>query len=333
MSDAILVTGASGFIGSRLVERLRGLDLTVHVLTRTSAGAARLHEMGCHVFGGDVTLPDSVVPALRDVGTVVHCAVGGSDLVQAREINVQGTVSLLDAAKRAGARRFVHLSSVVAHGRDWPPLLDESAPLKLAGDHYAVSKAESEHAGFERARSIGIEFVVVRPTIVYGPRSGRILMDFARVDLERIKLIDGGAGLANMIYVDDLVDGILLASQHPAAANEAFLMSGEHPVTWREYFTMLARMCAKPSPPSVGRTRARIEAWGSKWHFRFTRYPRRIEDTDFPLMMQPSAVSIAKAQRLLGYTPRVSLGEGMRRTEAWLREVGRLPPAPTREAA
>jgi len=79
--------------------------------------------------------------------------------------------------------------------------------------------------------------------------------------------------------------------------------------------------------------RARLEAWGSKWHFRFTRYARRIDDGDFALMLQPSAVSVAKAARLLGYAPRTSLAEGMRRTESWLREVGHLPPIAGREAA
>ena len=333
MNDAVLVTGASGFIGSRLVERLRELDRPTHVLTRTHAAGERLHAAGCRVFLGDVTLPDSLAAVVRGVGTVIHGAVGGGDLTQAREINVQGTLNLLEAAKRAGARRVVFLSSVVAHGRNWPAVLDETAPLKFVGDHYAVSKAEAERAGFDRARTLGIEFVVVRPTIVYGPRSGRILIDLGRVDLERVKLIAHGAGLANMIYVDDLVDGILAAADHPAAANEAFLMSGERPVTWREYFAPLAAMCRKPPPPTVGTARARLEAWGSKWHFRFTRYPRRIEDTDFALMIQPSAVSNAKACGMIGYAPHVSLADGMRRTEAWLRASGHLPPSGEREAA
>jgi nucleoside-diphosphate-sugar epimerase len=331
--NATLVTGATGFIGGRLVERLRECHTSTHVLVRTSAAGERFRASGCEVFLGDITLPHSLASAVTGCKTVIHCAVGGSDLQQAREINVEGTLNLIDAAASLGVRRVVHVSSVVAHGRDWPLVLDESAPLHFEGDHYAVSKAESERAGFERARSAGIEFVVVRPTIVYGPRSGRILVDLDRVNLERIKLIGGGDGLANLIYVEDLVDGLLAAAEHPQAANEAFLMSGESPVPWRNYFAELARMCRKPPPPSIGVSRAHAEAWWSKWHFRFTRYPRRIEDTDFALMCQPSAVSIAKARRLLGFAPRVSLVEGMRRTEAWLRATGFLAPASGKLAA
>jgi hypothetical protein len=92
-------------------------------------------------------------------------------------------------------------------------------------------------------------------------------------------------------------------------------------------------MCDKPPPPALGRAQARLEAWASKWHFRFTRYPRRIEDTDFPLMLQRSAVSIDKAARMLGYAPRFDLASGMRETERWLRERGSLPERLEHEAA
>jgi len=330
---ATLVTGATGFIGSRLVERLRERGGATRVLVRTNAAGARFRALDCDVVLGDVTLPESVRRAVAGCETVIHCAVGGADLQQAREINVQGTLGLLDAAAKVGARRIVHVSSVVAHGRDWPAVLDETAPLKFSGDHYAVSKAESERAGLARAREVGIEFVVVRPTVVYGPRSGRVLVDLGRVELERVKLIDGGAGLANLVYVDDLVDGLLAAAEHPQAANEAFLMSGETPVPWRDYFAELARMCRRPVPPSIAIAPARLEAWWSRWHFRFTRCPRRIEDTDFALLCVRSAVSIDKARRLIGYAPRVGLAEGMARTEAWLREQGYLPPVAARRAA
>lgn len=328
-----LVTGATGFIGNRLVERLRESGRPVNVLARTSGSGDRFHSLGCRVVVGDVTLPGSLDASLNGCGTVIHCAVGGGDLQQAREINVQGTLNLIEAAARNGARRIVHLSTVVAHGRDWPAVLTETFPLQFRGDHYAVSKAESERFGRERAQALGVEFAVVRPTIVYGPRSGRILIDLARVNLEHVKLVARGMGLANMIYVDDLVDGILLAERAAGAANEAFLMSGPAPCTWADYFTELARLCDKPSPPAIATARARVEAWWSKWHFRFTRHPRRIEDTDFALMGHRSAVSIDKARRVLGFVPRVTLAEGMRHTAAWLRELGYLPRASQRSAA
>src|SRR6185369_11286531 len=114
---------------------------------------------------------------------------------------------------------------------------------------------------------------------------------------------------------------------------EAFLVSGESPVPWHDYFAELARMCRRPVPPALTTAAARVEAWWSRWYFRFTRHPRRIEDTDFALMSPTSAVSIAKARRVLAYTPRVSLVAGMRRTEEWLRSAGYLPSAGGKLAA
>lgn len=325
--DAILVTGAAGFVGSRLVAQLRAQGRPTHALIRDGASAPKLESLGARVFRGDVTLPDSLRPAAAGCAAVLHCAVGGSDLEQARAINVRGTENVLRAAIQAGARRVVHVSSVVAHGRKWPAVLTEAKPLELAGDPYAVTKAEAEHAAERLAREANLELAIVRPTIVYGPGSGRILAELSRVAYERIKALDGGRGYLNMIYVDDLVDGIILALDSPAAAGESFLMSGDPAVSWRDYLACLAAMCGKPPPPPISMWRAHLEAAMARWHFRFTRHPRRIEDTDFSLMHQPSVVSVDKARRVLGFHPQTSLQEGMRRTEAWLRETGWLPAA------
>jgi nucleoside-diphosphate-sugar epimerase len=322
MTDApILVTGAAGFIGSRVIERLRERGVPVHALVRDNAVAERFERVGCRVFRGDVTVPDSLTPAVADCAVVIHCARGSDEPTDARRVNVQGTVNVVTTAAAAGTRRLVHLSTVVAHGRRWPGVLTEDCPLQFRGDAYAATKAESERAALANAAPRGVEVVVVRPTIVYGPGSGRIVTDLARVNLERIKLIDHGRGLLNLVYVDDLVDGLVLAASR-AAANEAFLLSGRAPVTCRDYLGHLARMCGKPLPARTSLWRGRLEATWDKWHFRFTRLPKRVEDEDLALMTQRSIVSIAKAERLLGFEPRVDLDEGMRRTEIWLRRVG-----------
>jgi len=325
--NSVLVTGAAGFVGSRLVARLRDQGRSVHALIRDAASAPKLESIGARVFRGDVTIPDSLKTATAGCSAVLHCAVGGSDLEQARAINVRGTENVLVAAAHAGCRRVVHVSSVVAQGRAWPPVLTETKPLELVGDPYAVTKAEAEQTAVRLARETNLELVIVRPTIVYGPGSGRILAELSRVTHERIKALNGGRGHLNMIYVEDLVDGILLALDTPGAAGESFLLSGDPAVSWREYLAHLAAMCGKPPPPSIPMWRAHLEATVARWHFRFTRHPRRIEDTDFSLMHQPSVVSIEKARRILGFHPRTSLSEGMQKTEAWLRDTGWLPAA------
>jgi nucleoside-diphosphate-sugar epimerase len=320
--DGVMVTGASGFVGSRLVERLRADGRRVSVLLRDGSKEPRFRTLGCHVFRGDVTLPDTIGPALADCGSVIHCARGGSDLEGSREVNVKGTLNVLAAARAAGLARVVHVSSVVAQGRRWPSVLTEDFPLQFEGDPYAVTKAESEREALAFARAHGVEVVIVRPTIVYGPGSGRVLSDLERVRYERIKLVDHGRGVLNLVYIDDLIDGLCLAETAPRAAGETFLVSGAAPVTVRDYFGRLAALAGKPSAPGIGTTRARLEAVWGRWHYRFTREPKRVEDTDLELMGHREAVSIEKARRLMGFAPRVSLEDGMRRVGEWLGRLG-----------
>jgi nucleoside-diphosphate-sugar epimerase len=329
----VLVTGAGGFVGGRLVERLREDGVAVHALIRDGTKAARLAALGCAVHRGDVTLPDTLAAAIAGCDGVVNCATGGSDWEQSRAVNVQGVQHVLTAAARAGVRRVVHVSSVVAHGRSWPPVLTESFPLQFTGDPYAVTKAEGERDGFPCAARLGVELAVVRPTIVYGPGSPRILLDLRRVGLERVKLLAHGRGLLNVVYVDDVVDALRLAMTVPAAAGRGFLVSGAAPVTVREYYAAIAAMRGKAPPPAIALWRGRLEAAAGRWYFRFTRRPAIVEDNDIGLMSEHARVGIDEARRALGWEPRTSFADGMRRTEAWLRRRGWLPGAGLADAA
>ncbi len=328
-----LVTGASGFIGSRVVTRLASMGVSVRALVRRVA-AGRDGASHSERVRGDVTDPASLLQATAGCEVVFHCAWGGTTLEEQRQINVQGTRNVLDAAARAGVRRVVHLSSMAVHGRTFGAVLTEEAPLNFQSDPYGISKAEGEVAAFDLARERGLEVVALRPTLVYGPRSLYwVLTYFDRVKNERIALINGGSGLANLVYVDDLVDAMLLAAERPAVCGEAFLISGAHAITWREYLGYFAQMCGKPLPPSVPLWRAQIEVQWLRVYGMLTQRPRRLQGMDLSSMTQRTEVSIDKARRLLGYTPRVPAADGMRRCEQWLRDQGHLPPVPAETAA
>jgi nucleoside-diphosphate-sugar epimerase len=184
----------------------------VTVLLRDGRAEEKFVKMGCSVVLGDVTVPGSLQRASAQCSHAVHCAVGGSSLAQARRINVEGTINLLTACEEAGVSRVVYLSSVAAHGRRWPPILREGTPLCTSGDAYALSKAESERRLMDAARESSVAATIVRPSIVYGPGAARILDLLDRVRYGRIRLIDHGQGLLNLVHVDDLVDGILKLS-------------------------------------------------------------------------------------------------------------------------
>lgn len=331
MSMRALVTGAGGFIGARAVTRLAFMGVTVRALVRHGVVGRQAGETLCERVRGDVTDRESLQRAASGCDVVFHCAWGGRTLDEQRQINVQGTRHLLEAAAGAGVRRVVHLSSMAVHGYQLPPVLSEDTPLNFRSDAYGISKAEGEAVAFERGLALGVEVVALRPTLVYGPRSPVWLLGyFERVKNEQVALIGGGAAPANLVYVDDLFDAMWLSATASGAVGEAFLISGTGSVPWREYLRYFARMCGKPLPPSVPLWRARLEVQWRRVYGKITQRPQRLRPVDLSLMGQHTVVSIEKARCMLGYAARISLDEGMRRCEAWLGQEGYLPPHSSR---
>ena len=328
-----LVTGANGFVGARVIDRLLRHRVPARALVRqrllmgpVTPGLERAH--------GDVTRPDSLRAAVAGCDVVFHCAWGGDSLADARRVNVEGTRNLIEAAAAAGVRRVVHLSTMAVHGDDLPAELTEDAPMISRGDAYGVSKAEGERVALDLGRARGVEVVALRPTLVYGPAAPYWVVGYCeRVKHEQVALVDGGTGLANLIFVEDLVDAMWAAAEAPGAAGAACLVSGDRPVTWAEYLGQFARMCRKPLPPSVPLWRATLEMQVLRVYGTLTQRPRRLQGMDVRLMSQHTAVRIDRARQVLGWSPATSLEEGMDVCEAWLRREGHLPPLPRRVEA
>jgi nucleoside-diphosphate-sugar epimerase len=239
----VLVTGASGFIGRRLAERLVvecGAD--VRVIMRTLARGAPLSRLPVEIALGDLRDPAAVERAVANCDLVFHCARGTDGSAQDRRaVDVDGTRNLLNASVGAGVGRFVHTSTVVVYDVPAAGELDERSPRGGARDPYADAKRDAETLVMQYAGRLSV--TVVQPTVVYGPHAGvygRDILDELRST--RIPLVNGGTGICNAVYVDDLVTAMLLAATEERAAGEAFLISGpEHP-TWAEFFGGFERM-------------------------------------------------------------------------------------------
>jgi len=248
----VLVTGATGFIGGRLVERLVSLEgARVRALVHTMGNAVRIARLPVELIRGDLLDLDSLRSAAQGCDVIFHCAYGSSgNDEERRQVNVDGTRNVLQAALEAGVRRVVHFSTVAVHDVDHSGVVDETAPYATQGDVYTLSKIEAEKVVFAYQRDNGLEVVVLRPPVVYGPYAPY----WTVAQIECIKngnftLVEDGQGTCNPIYVDDVVAASTLAAVHPGADGEAFIIAN-NPTTWREVFGYYLQMVGKSQVPN-----------------------------------------------------------------------------------
>jgi nucleoside-diphosphate-sugar epimerase len=270
----VLVTGGSGFIGCRLVERLiERHGARVRVLVRDVSRAARVATFPVDIARGSVLDTAAVHQAARDCDVVFHCAYGtaGAQGERART-NFDGTRIVFEAALAAGVRRVVDLSTLMVYGATDDGDLDESSPRRRLGDAYADSKRRAEGLALDWARKRALPVVVLQPTAVYGPYGGVWTeTPLRQLQSGRMPLIDGGEGVANAVYVDDLVSAMLLAATRDGVVGEAFLVSGPESESWRAFYSRFEAML--DGPPG-GRLQAQTAAEArAAWRRRFRRAP------------------------------------------------------------
>jgi len=329
--ELCLLTGASGFIGGRLAERLARDGRPVRALVRPSSNTARLRELGVELVLGDLADPRALAGAVAGCRHVVHCAALVSDWATTREItatNVTGTSRLLDAAAAASVARFIHLSTTDVYGYPGAGAVDESfQPGGRVRNWYAHTKrlAELEVRGAQAAGRL--QTVILRPATVYGPGSTEVIGEIARaIRGGHMLLIGRGRALAGLCYVENLIDAVLLAIDHPAAPGEAFNVTDQLPVTWRRLTDDLA--------DGLGCAGARWSmpyplAWaiGSALEHGYRLARSSTGLTTSPLLSRQAVqvlgidqeFSNRKLRETLGWEPRVDYGAGLQATLEWLR--------------
>jgi nucleoside-diphosphate-sugar epimerase len=241
MSDkpTVAVVGANGFIGSRLVESLVFSDLAeVRALVRSFNGMVRSARflIDCRVVDG--TDASHLQPHLKGCDILFNCVTGGGDTI------VKNIQAVYRASAAVGVRRLVHLSSAVVHGNN--PAVGTLEETQLIADQpfeYNVKKVQAENLLWQLAGDGGVEVVVLRPLIVYGPRSA---LWTARIASELIQgkayLVDKGTGICNTVFVDDLIHAMWLAAVSEQAVNQAFFITDGERVTWRDLYGGLAEV-------------------------------------------------------------------------------------------
>jgi nucleoside-diphosphate-sugar epimerase len=310
----VLVLGASGFIGRRVLETLATSDWALPV------GASRRgmpgKTCGVETLRLDATQPAALQAALRDVAGVVNCVAGDSNSI------VAGARVLFDAASRmTPPPRIVHLSTMMVYGTVVGEV-DESASLKGDWDEYSAAKAEVERWSRSYASVVNL-----RPGIVYGPGSP-IWSGWVGQWLRQGRIGDLGAaglGYCNLVHVDDVVEAVLRALRLPGIEGEAFNLSLSSPPTWNDYFRQYAQALGTAARP-ISHTRLMIERYVLAGPLKIAQLaaralpfapPQPIRPWFLRLCRHALRLDVRKAESTLGMKW-LPLEEGLRQSAAWL---------------
>jgi ornithine--oxo-acid transaminase len=328
--DACLVTGASGFIGGRLVVRLLEEGYQVRCLVRSTSDTSALDRLGVEIAVGDLTDRGSLRRAADGCHHVIHCGALVSDWATTKEItsiNVDGTRNLLAAARAASANRLVHLSSTDVYGHPGDRAVDEQLVPSGFANWYSETKWAAE-ADVRQAHERGdLETVILRPATVYGPGSRTVVGEMAQaIRRGNMLLIDRGRTIAGLCYVDNLIDLALLALRHGTAPGHAFNVSDGLDVTWKQFTDDLAAGLDRP-PVRWSAPYWAAETVGTTLEVGY-RALRRGTRLNIPPLLSRQAVHVLgrdqdfsnrKARELLGWQPRIGYADGLRATLDWLK--------------
>ena len=330
------VTGATGFIGGRLVDALVEHGHKVRVLVRQPAGSPQLHQAGVELVQGDLGDRGGLEEAVSGAERVFHCAGVVGDWLRhddAQRINVEGTAAVLAACAAGGVERVVHMSSLAVYGLGQHRGTDESAPLRYSGDAYMDSKIDAERMVRVAADRDGLATVIVRPGFVYGPGDRRFLPKLLdALGRRQFAYVGDGSKLLNLSYVDDVARAMLLAACEPSAVGQAYNVTDGTETSLRQFVEGLCGELGIPAPtkripPPVGWAAA-YAVEGLARARRATEAPR-LSRGRMRFLYYNQHYSGEKAHRELGYRPQFSYREGIPPTLAWYREQGLLPQSVT----
>lgn len=310
--QTVAITGATGFVGSALARRLDAGGVAVRSLVRSNAGA-----MG-QVFAGDLEAGGWPDEAFAGADVVVHCAASiGGPLHHQRRINRDGSTLVATAARKAGVARFIHVSSIAVYGyrgNEFP----ESRPPSPSPQSYSTTKAEAEAA----VLGAFADATIIRPGGIFGPGAEFWSAGFARRAQRLLPInIGSGSGTLPVVFVDDVVDMMCVAMEHPGATGQAFNCCLDPAPSWRQYQAAYGALVGRdrwiPLPASLGKGAAALVAM-----FARSGTNAAVMDELLSFALRDKVFPMDKAREVLGWQPRFTLAEAVAATEPWLREQG-----------
>ncbi|TYT76151.1 UDP-glucose 4-epimerase family protein [Desulfobotulus mexicanus] len=307
----LAVTGANGFIGKYLLASLSGKGYILTAVVR-SAYLENFPE-NCTVKKIDnLDEKQNWHEILKDQDIVVHCAArvhvmqdrAADPLAEFRKVNVEGTLNLARQAAKAGVRRFIFLSSIKVNGEETSRIsFFKPDDMYNPRDAYGISKMEAEKGLWEVASDTGMELVVIRPVLVYGPGvKGNFNKILIWLDKGLPLPLGAVNNLRSMVSLENLTDFIVLCAKHASAANEVFLVSDGNDISTTDLLRAVGKSMGRPS---------RLLPVPDSWlHFGAVLLGKKVVAQR---LLGSLRVDISKNIELLGWKPPLSVEEGLRR--------------------
>jgi nucleoside-diphosphate-sugar epimerase len=321
-----LITGSTGLVGHHLVKELQQRGATVRALVLPSENTSWLEERGVTVYRGDIRDPDSLTAPMRGVDTLFHLAAMQGMWLPIKEyfrVNVTGTENVCRAALIAGVRRMVHVSSWTIYGMARGGGLTEDVPPMPRNDPYWITKAQGDLLVQRMIDRDHLPAAIIRPGTIFGVGDH---LNFRRM-ADKLRdgkglIIGSGRNALPLVYVTDVVQGLLLCANNDRAKGQVFNITNDQPLTQKEFLHAIAQELGT-APPRLHvpyaaayaiayATERAVKLTGSK-HPLVTRHGVTLFGTE-------NRHSIDKARTELGYTPQVSIREGVQLACAWYRQ-------------
>jgi nucleoside-diphosphate-sugar epimerase len=324
LNETILITGGKGFLGSHLAKRLAELDFDVRIFSRKKDD----HINDPQIFWGDIRDQIAVEKAVKGVDRVIHLVSnfrkGGSDKKEAYAINVEGTENVLNAARKHGVKQLIHCSTIGVHGdvREIPA--NEESPFN-PGDLYQETKLIAEKRVWDFYKETQFPITVIRPISMFGPGDLRMLKLFRMINKGRFVVVGDGKAFFQPAYIDDVVHGFTLCLEHENAIGEVFIIGGDEYVPLNTLFKMIADQL-KVSPPKIRIPMTPVlilatlcEKMCAPFNIEPPLHRRRVS-----FFQNNRAFLVDKAKQFLGYKPKITLQEGIKKTISWYEKEGWL---------
>ncbi len=322
----VLVTGATGFLGGALTQRLALEGASVRALARHPERRDFLRQLdSVEVVKGDVTQPEHLAEVTIGCDIVFHLAASMSGSIEKQyRVNVEGTRNVARAASQANVGRLVHVSTIAVYAYRVSGDVTEDTPHNPGDDPYNITKAEAETVLQDVANKHGLPYIIIRPGMIYGPRSNMWTKTLFKLAKRRpTPFVGSGHGSAFPIYIDDVVDMMLVLATNPAAVGEAFHCTPDPSPRWREFLSAYSRLSGHqrwlPIPPIFFKLFATIVGLLARPQTQAKALPDLVS-----LSQRQVTFKMTKAHDLLGWQPKVDLQTGVERCVPWLREKGLL---------